>query len=273
MVNEANGGIEALQQELRDKESLIASLSKEVQDKAAVHQQQLAAKDVTITELQESIKGKVAQVADAKLALRKFDQDLQEVKGQLVVVGQKASILDELGQVLRVVIGLPGATPFPTGAFNEDALVARVLARIPAQGQVLQVTPVEALREEYREAAVQRVLHAVQQLSPLARQAVRWLQAVGRPATTMDVGRGLGLADLGKDKVELGKAIQELLEARLVSKDNKWLRPSLDDRLLADLGPYGAADQQGWSAEAMSRLLFLVQQEGRPPSDVLKEKA
>lgn len=59
--------------------------------------------------------------------------------------------------------------------FDEDQFLQRVLARIPRNGQVVRVTPPEALRKKYLDDTVQRVIEKIAGLSDDQRRAMEVL--------------------------------------------------------------------------------------------------
>lgn len=161
------------------------------------------------------------------------------------------------GRAFFEALGLTGGgTSVPV---DIDALAKAVAARMPAaKGSVTTlIKPVEALRDTFREEAVQRLLGEIQELQPVERKALQWILAVQRPVTATQVGVGLGFAE--KDNISINRAMKPLLDRGLVAKDNKWINPTLKDRLDQALEVYSPTDEV--ATEVMDRLLFLVQQQ------------
>lgn len=133
----------------------------------------------------------------------------------------------------------------PVGAVDMEALIEKVLARLPAGagGAVLQVTPPEALRAEFQGAEVARLRDAVRALSPLARMQLRLLEAMpGTAVGQQQLAERLGRSWGGNARVTFVKALGELEALGLVEiQERVGVRARVRAKIEADLGFYQAS--------------------------------
>ncbi len=134
----------------------------------------------------------------------------------------------------------------PLGGVDMEAIVEKVLARIPAGAgvAVLHVTPPEKLRHDFQDAEVARLLEATQALSPLARTIMRLVEAIphgtalGQQVLAERLGRSWG----GNARVTFVKALGELATLGFVEiQERVGVRSTLRAKIEADLGFYSAS--------------------------------
>ncbi len=117
------------------------------------------------------------------------------------------------------VLGLGDGTIEVTGSsINEDAIVTAVLARIPANGQTVSVTPPEALRKKYLNEAVDRAYEKILGVSEKPRRAMEVLLSNPIFWSNGAVAKAVGAGQGGSQAQTWREALKELLALGVVKK-------------------------------------------------------
>ena len=172
-------------------------------------------------------------------------RELERIRGELRSLHEQSKASQNFVECFVALVGVPKTVEYAThAAADVDAIVGKVLARIPSTGgAVLQVTPPEKLRHDFQQAEVARLLEAVQALTPLARTQFRLLEAVpgalvGQQAMAERLGRSWG----GNARVTFVTALKELEGLGVVEiQERVGVRSKLRAKIEADLGFYSAA--------------------------------
>jgi hypothetical protein len=151
---------------------------------------------------------------------------------------QRAYAADQLAEAITKFLG---GTMGGGIAIDEEAIVRRVLARIPAGGTVVQVTPPEKLRRDFQTAEVARLLAEIGAMTKLEKSVLRLLESTDEYVGQQTVALRLGRATGGGSWVDLGKAVKGLAERRYLElKDRTGVRKNLHARITEDLAFYKA---------------------------------
>lgn len=175
------------------------------------------------------------------------------------VIGERDALRRHADAAVRFVDAL-AALAGPVGAVSMEALVDKVLARLPAGAAsvVLQVTPPEKLRAEFQEAEVARLLGAIAALKPLPRRILRLVETTdGAFVGQKILAERLGRSTQGGSWIDFGKAVGELAALGLVEvRERQGLRRRLREKIGQDLAFYQAteADVDATHAQVLGRL-------------------
>lgn len=174
----------------------------------------------------------------------------ERVEAQSTRLGdlERAAKASDLFRQAFAALGLNGAGPrgpIDETPIDDDALVARIIARLPAHGAPLVVTPPEKLRAEFQREEVARIVAAVGALSALQRRVLLLVEAlptddcVSQPTIAQRLGRSTG----GGSWVDLTKAIKAIAaDGWLELRERQGVRRALRAKIAADLAHYGASD-------------------------------
>lgn len=185
---------------------------------------------------------RVRKSAEQELAkaLKRGDIYLEESK----TLRDRAAVADELGRALARVLP-PGAGG--GAAVDEEAIVARVLARIPTNGHgPITVTPPEKLRKDFQRDESERMVALARGLKPLQKRVLKLLETtggeyVGQPTLNQRLGRSAS----GGSMSDMGSAVQEMATSGLVDvKARAGVAKRLRQKIAEDLAFYNAADAE-----------------------------
>jgi hypothetical protein len=126
-----------------------------------------------------------------------------------------------------------------------DAVVERVLARIPAGGAgPITVTPPEKLRKDFQREESERILDEVRGFDALGKRVLKLLEGLeGGILTQKGIAERLGRATGGGSWVSLGTAVRALTDAGFLEIDPKrGVRAATRTKISADLSTYRATE-------------------------------
>ena len=132
-------------------------------------------------------------------------------------------------------------------AVDEEAIVAKVLARIPAGGAgPITVTPPEKLRKDFQREESERILGAIKGQKNLSKRVLRLLEAAeGAFIFQKGIAERLGRSTGGGSWIELTSQVKELGELGFVEIDGKrGVRAATRQKIAADLALYQATEQE-----------------------------
>ena len=123
------------------------------------------------------------QLADVTKRMERLDSDHRDCENNI----QRVAELEEANRVLSQggnmigeafrMLGISGSEP--GNPIDEQAMTDRILARIGTTNQVTVIAPVEALREQFLNDAVDRIIEAVERVSPEAKRYLLFLIQLG----------------------------------------------------------------------------------------------
>lgn len=141
---------------------------------------------------------------------------------------------------------LGGPTTATEVAMNMRALAEEVALLLPPRvvGQIVQVTPPEALRAEFQQQEVERILAAVHEASDVGKSALRLLlgvypERIGLQRLAERLGRSWG----GNARVSFIKAVTAL-EGFVDIQDRQGVRANVREKIAADLETYKPAPEE-----------------------------
>lgn len=171
--------------------------------------------------------------------------DLDRMRGDADAMKRLRSLLAEAFALAGIQGGLESGAEVRLD-LNEDAIVARIMARIPPGGAVVQVTPPAKLRADFQREEVARLLAAVHGLNPLAKQVLKLLEAIegdtmGQPTIAARLGRSYGG---GSQKRSMADAVAELEALGVAESESRvGVRARTRDKIAADLAAYQATPE------------------------------
>lgn len=183
----------------------------------------------------ESLRGE----ALARLkAIEKLNGDVVTLRGENHA--QHAELADF--RTLKRILGSDGPGPTAGSVLDEEALVQRVLARVPAAGGgPIQVTPPEALRLQVQKDVAQRLVNVVRDLPPTAKRLLRVLIAVDKRISQRAVAERAG-AGWGGSVMEAYKALSD--SGLIESHPKNGTKANVRERIVEYLGDLGAQDPE-----------------------------
>lgn len=162
---------------------------------------------VRVGELEKMVASRDSLIAEGKKIV---EQQTQQLDGVLT-----------LRNALRMLGVGNGGSAGVAPEIDIDDLAARVAARMPAGGQVVQVMPLEQLQRDFLVAAQDRLVAKVDALAPLEKASLKALIALGRRVPKAEVARALGRATAGESMQNLSKAIDAVCALGLADNDIK----------------------------------------------------
>jgi hypothetical protein len=196
--------------------------------------------------LQADLKTATARLQEQGSELAGARQSIDTLMREVVdlrTAGEAAQLI-KLG-VQALLGSAPAIAVGGTTAVDEEALVQKVIARIPAGGTVVQVTPPAKLRANFQQAEVDRLLRAVRELEPLPRQVLKLLEAVeGGYLTQPTIAARLGRSYRGgAQQKAMSNAVDALVKAGLTtSQKGHGARTILREKIAEDLAAYQPTD-------------------------------
>jgi hypothetical protein len=177
---------------------------------------------------------------------------LKEAQRALVAAGAEAGRLriraqaaDELAAAIAKLLPTGEGLTAAAASVDEDAIVRKVLARIPAgPAGPLQVTPPAKLRADFQREEVARILSAIRDLSPLQKRILKLLEGLeGQRCFQKNIAQRLGRPTGGDSWIHMTTAVKGLASAGFVDVDEKrGVRTSVRDKIAGGLQTYQAAD-------------------------------
>jgi len=252
MVEES---LKKVQEEKTEVARLTAELrKKEQQLKDATEKANIA--DVLRTAIGQAASQEVPVDPDLVKRLEEFEdrereaetlrQELAGVDERLRGVEAERDRLEAVAQGVQLLrqgleqLGLGGGA-----TLDEEALVARVVARLPAASGVGEgpppVAPVEALRKGFLEEAKQSILSRLGSLSPTSLRALAYIETYRGRVTWTDLGRrALGRAPSGQEI----QALRQDLDSLVRQDPQGRVYPNLEGTISQALQPYGASKEE-----------------------------
>jgi len=201
-----------------------------------------------------------AMTAKAEEAVRMGEQ----VTSERDTLKRQLNGVASLRRGLIALLGDGAGAGAAVAAVDEDAIVQRVLARLPAgNAPVMQVTPPEALRKKHLETAVDRLMARVRALSDDAVTAIEYLigQDIFVPVGRM--AKAITGSDSGSMYGRWNAALKELEIIGLVAKGgsgkSQW-RAEVRRGVEAELAAHGGTDAEITAVE--QQVLYRLSQLG-----------
>ena len=186
------------------------------------------------------------ELADAKRELEQSRKAGHSATEACARAEKRAAAADELRQVLGRF--LPAGAGVGA-AVDEDAIVARVLDRVPTGGGgPIQVTPPEKLRKDFQREESARIVAAAKELRPLQKKVLKLVEGVatnGEYISQRMIAERLGRATGGQSWMDLGKATKELAALGFVAvAERQGVRRNLKAQIATDLEAYKATPDE-----------------------------
>lgn len=169
---------------------------------------------------------------------------LKEVEGQVREVEAESDrmrgALKAFTEIRHAFAQLLDGKAVPTAAVDIESIVREVVRRIPqGGGGTIVVQPPEALRKEFQQKEVERVLAYLRELPDRPRDAVRLLEASGEWVGTKSLAQRLGAPTGGDSFVKFSKALNELASDGYIERqERQGVHGNLRKKLDADLEIY-----------------------------------
>jgi len=133
-------------------------------------------------------------------------------------------------------------------AVDEEALVQKVLARLPSDGRApVQVTPPEALRKKYLQQAVDRTYEKIAGVGDKPRRAMEVLLSNLVFWSTGSITKAVGAGSGGTQMQSWREALKELLSLGLVRKGGNGgteYKADVEGFVRAELSVHSPTDQE-----------------------------
>lgn len=137
-----------------------------------------------------------------------------------------------------------GATATAT-TVDEEALVRRILARLPATGGPIQITPPEKLRRDFQREESERLVARVEKLSALSQRVLKLVETLDEAEwiSAATVATRLGRSAGGGSWKDLKEAIDDLNRHGMIEVvERQGIRRKLREKIRQDLALYRTTD-------------------------------
>lgn len=182
------------------------------------------------------------EIATLKGELRTKTTSLEQADLRAARAARAGDAVEQLGAALARILPPGAGAP---AAVDEDALVQRVLARIPAGGsRVLQVIPLEKLRADFQQMEVDRLLEAIRGLNPVQKRVLTLLETTdGAFVSQPNLATRLGRSTAGGSMADFGRMNKELAAMSLIEMvERQGARKRLRAKIAEDLAFYKATE-------------------------------
>lgn len=180
--------------------------------------------------------------AETRTAKAETEELRRTTKQNMDALGSLAEVRAAWGRIFGSV---PAAGNGAAPRVDTEAIVEAVLARMPkvAGGVTLVVQPAEALRKEFQQREVERVLAYIDGLDKRPREAVRLLEGTQQWLSITALATRLGYATGGGGYADFSKGLKEIIAADYIEQDpKKGLHSALRRKLERDLAVYQPAE-------------------------------
>ncbi len=195
--------------------------------------------ETELASLRSSVSAAESQVTEAREAVDQAEANAGRYENQ-------AERLERLRLALIATLGSENIPAIDNVLVDEDAIVQRVIARMPQNGAApAEITPPEALRKKYLEASVDRIIARITSVSDDAKTALEVLLSQDHYWSL----NALTIAIDGKNtnRNRWSKALQELLETGLAEKGGSGrseYRPCIRAGIAGDLAAHSPTDAE-----------------------------
>ncbi len=173
------------------------------------------------------------------------DRYKTEAEGLRETTKQNMTALSTLADVRRSFSALIGSNGKSAPVhFDTEAIVSEVIRRMPrGAGAPVVVQAPEAIRKEFQQREVDRVLEYVRGLDARTRDAVRLLEATDKWFSFSAIAARLGISQ-GDGSMKLNKALKAAAaDGYIEIKERAGLHGAIRDKLAADLAAYDASPE------------------------------
>lgn len=219
------------------KPATVARLRRITPEEDDMDEQERAKFTKEIEDLRRAVRTAEAEQARLSAAVEEAQRSANEN-------AEAGRILAEVRHAFTTLMGGNGKAPAMGARVDVEAIVCEVARRIPRGGGVpIVVQAPEALRKEFQQREVDRVLEYLRGLEGRARDAVRLLEATDKWLSFSAIGARLGISQ-GDGSMKLNKALKRVGEDGYIEiKERAGLHGALRQKLAADLVTYDATDE------------------------------
>jgi len=199
-------------------------------------------------QLEREVADLQAQLARKEAVLVEADASTKRIEASL------ARLTEQVRAAQRLRDAIVGILPANSGGVEVgivgdgpalEALVERVLARIPSNGHgPIQVTPPEKLRADFQREEAERILASVRTLDALGKRVLKLMEALqGTYLPQKQIAERLGRSTGGGSWITLGTAVRGLADTGLLTIDPKrGVVASVRSKIAGDLATYSATE-------------------------------
>ena len=159
--------------------------------------------------------------------------------------------LDEATIIARVLQKVPTAsiasTPTSQPQINEEALISKILARVPSGGSVVyEVAPLEKIKKDFLEEAKKKILSDIENLSDDSKKMLKYLESVGKGVKTLELEvKCYKMKHSGSSTKKVSNSSLELRGIEVTKKDTAgWHKSCLKDRIVFYLSTHESSESE-----------------------------
>lgn len=213
---------------------VIADVSKKAEEYATKLAQDLTDQVASLTQENQSLMDHQKRMAEELTTLRQEASNFQTIRKLLAV-----------GPFQTTVVYGEGDAPPP---IDMQEIIRQVQASLPVMnGQVVQVTPPEALRKKYLDVAVAKLYERIAGLDTNPKRAMEVLLSNDRYWSVNAVSLAGWQSDAGGTRARVSKALQELATAGLATKGGSGrseYKAAIEGGVRATLAAHSPTDQE-----------------------------
>lgn len=196
-----------------------------------------------ITDLGQAIYQKISEIFTAFRTLQADVFAMAQRQPAAAEIDIDAIVLKVMQAMPAPDLTKPSAIP---PVFDREQIINEVIARMPAGGQQVIVSPLEALHKKFLEDAKSRILKDIADLSAEQKTSLLYAEVRGAQTSRSEIyNKGLGIKGGYSGGGAFDKGITALVQKGFLRKDNKSrLYPALMSLIEAELSTFTTTDEE-----------------------------
>ncbi len=169
--------------------------------------------------------------------------DRDTIKARLEEMAKAMLPLSNLRTAIQAVVGVQEAEHGPRQApqLTEEVIqgiVIMVANRLGQTPTVTMVAPLEAMKKQYQREAVDRLAEEAAGFPPRVREAVKWLESVGKTCSFVEISRNLDFPTTGGSLSTFSKGMKELVDDGWLAQSSNGVRSTMKAKVEKFLAIY-----------------------------------
>lgn len=177
-----------------------------------------------------------------------IQEQINKVYSEIYNIKQQSQAIDEDAIVRKVLQKMPISTK-PTQSFDKEMIIREVLSRVPKStgNTVYEIAPIEKIKKDFLNEAKSKILNDVQSLGSDSKQMLKYLESRGVGVSVNELAikcflKPHGANPYNKFVNDCGKELDSVLVAKKQT-NGKWLGV-LKNRIIELIQVHEATDQE-----------------------------